>query len=66
MKVEQKSAENAYERWWVKVKSAPLAPKVDATKAAQHAENQKKVGNTNVPTDFAKLIDNSLIERAIG
>ena len=66
MKVEQNSAENAYERWWVKTKSAPLAPKVDAAKAAQHAENQKKVGNTNVPTDFAKLIDNSLIEKAIG
>jgi hypothetical protein len=39
---------------------------VDAAKAAQHAENQKKVGNTNVPTDFAKLIDNSVIEKALG
>ena len=66
MKVDQKAAENAYNRWWVKTQTAPVAPRVDAKMAAQHAENQKKVGNTNVPTDFAKLIDNSLIEKAIG
>ena len=33
--------------------------------AEQHAENQKKVGNTNVPADFARLVDNSLIEKAL-
>ena len=66
MKVEQQAADNAYNRWWVKTQTAPVQPRVDAKMAAQHAENQKKVGNTNVPADFAKLIDNSLIEKAIG
>jgi NitT/TauT family transport system substrate-binding protein len=65
MKVEQKAAENAYQRWWVKVQTAPLAPRVDAKMAEQHAENQKRVGNTNVPTDFAKFIDNSLVDKAL-
>jgi len=65
-KVEQKAAENAYQRWWIKTQTAPLPPKVDPQMAAQQAENQKRVGNTNVPTDFAKFIDNSLVEKALG
>jgi ABC-type nitrate/sulfonate/bicarbonate transport system substrate-binding protein len=65
LKVEQKAAENAYQRWWIKTQTAPLAPRVDLKMAEQHAENQKKVGNTNVPSDFAKLVDNSLVEKAL-
>ena len=66
MKVEQQAAENAYQRWWIKTQTAPLSPKVDQKMAEQHADNQKRVGNTNVPTDFAKFIDNSLVEKALG
>ena len=64
MKVEQQAAENAYQRWWVKTQTAPLPPRVDLQMAAQHAENQKRVGNTNVPSDFSKFVDNSLVEKA--
>lgn len=66
MKVEPHAAENAYQRWWVTTQSAPLQPRVDPTKAAQHAENLKKVGNANLPSDFSRLIDNSLVEQALG
>ena len=42
-----------------------LPPLVDLKMAEQHADNQKRVGNTNVPTDFTKLIDNTLVEKAL-
>ncbi|SRR6266542_764449 len=65
MKVDQKAAENAYQRWWVKAQTATSPPLVDLKMAAQQAENQKRVGNTSVPDDFSKFVDNSLVEKAL-
>ncbi|HEX9329610.1 MAG TPA: ABC transporter substrate-binding protein [Reyranella sp.] len=65
MNVDAKYSANAYERHFVKSKTAPLDLRVDAELMALNADLQRKIGAENVPTDFAKYIDNSVVEKAM-
>lgn len=66
MKVDTKYATNTYERHIVKSKTPPLDLRVDPALMARMADLQRKIGLENVPTEFAKYIDNSIVEKAAG
>src|SRR5262249_50272876 len=53
-KVEQQPAANAYDYWVGKGKLYPTDLKVDLKMAQQMAENQKKIGMENVPTEVTR------------
>ena len=64
MKVDTKYAANTYERHLVKSKTAPTDLRVDLEAMARMADLQRKIGLENVPTEFAKYVDNSVVEKA--
>jgi ABC-type nitrate/sulfonate/bicarbonate transport system substrate-binding protein len=64
MKVDTKYAANTYERHLVKSKTAPTDLRVDLGAMTRMADLQRKIGLENVPTEFAKYVDNSVVEKA--
>jgi ABC-type nitrate/sulfonate/bicarbonate transport system substrate-binding protein len=65
MKVEATAAGNVYQRHVAESQLVPLDLRVDPKRVQLMAENLRKLGLENIPTDVTKYIDNTLADRVM-